>query len=71
MTEKSITQIASINGDEPEEDVDELLDDIPIAALDNVDLELPTEYEDEIFAIQVLNAVTNYHTCEPPNSKKS
>ena len=40
------------------------LDSIPIEALDNVDLSLPDEYEDEIFAAQLLNAVTNYHTTE-------
>ena len=39
-------------------------DDIPIEALDNVELDLPSEYEDEIFATSLLQAIVNYHTCE-------
>lgn len=49
--------------DETEEILQELdLDSIPVEALDSVDLSLPDEYEDEIFAAQLLNAITNYHT---------
>jgi len=53
------------NGLVQEEDLIELnLDDIPIGALDNVDLSLPSEYEDEVFANSLLNAITQYHSCE-------
>ena len=53
------------NGEVRGEDLTELnSDDIPVGALDNVDLFLPDEYQDEIFAQQLLLAITNYHTAE-------
>ena len=46
-------------------DLEELTqEDIPVDALDNVDLSLPSEYEDEVFATQLLTAITQYHACE-------
>jgi len=53
------------NGLVTEEDLVELnVDDIPVNALDDVDLFLPSEYQDEVFANLLLNAITQYHSCE-------
>lgn len=53
------------NGLVQEEDLVELnLDDIPVGALEDVDLSLPSEYQDEVFANQLLNAITQYHSAE-------
>ena len=36
--------------------------DIPATMLDNVDLTLPDDYSDEIYAQQLLDSITQYHT---------
>ena len=46
------------------DDLEMLQEDIPISALENVDLSLPPEYEDEVFAAQLLSTITQYHSCE-------
>ena len=38
--------------------------DVPIEALEAVDLELPQEYSDEVFAQEVLDNVVGYHKSE-------
>ena len=45
------------------EDLTELSsDDIPVGALEQVDLDLPDDYKDEIYAQQLLESITQYHT---------
>jgi hypothetical protein len=39
-------------------------DDVPIEALESVDLELPLEYEDELFAGELLENLAGYHKSE-------
>lgn len=53
--------------DENERDTDLTefnIDDIPIDALNGVDMELPDDYQDEIFAVHLLGVITQYHTAE-------
>lgn len=38
-------------------------DDIPVSALNDVVLDLPKEYQDEVFALELLNVIGSYHTC--------
>ena len=47
-----------------EEDVKIDPDDVSIEALDGVDLFLPTDFEDEIFAAEVLENISTYHKSE-------
>ncbi len=49
----------------PDDSSDELVskDDISITALEAVDLTLPDDFLDELFSLQLLNAIGNYHTC--------
>lgn len=35
--------------------------DVPVEALETVDLELPSEYADEVFAQEVLDNIIGYH----------
>ena len=55
------------SNDPVESDVDEELEDkeldISIEALDSVDLSLPEDYLDEVFAMELLTVITRYHTC--------
>jgi len=51
------------NGQVQTEELAEMeLGEIPVAALENVVLELPDDYQDEIYATQLLEAITQYHT---------
>lgn len=35
--------------------------DVPVEAFESVDLDIPTEYADEIFAQEVLDNIVSYH----------
>ncbi|KKK56372.1 hypothetical protein LCGC14_3065200 [marine sediment metagenome] len=49
------------NGQVSEDEIENTVDDIPIAAMEAVVTDLPGDYEDEVFAQEVLSLVDSYH----------
>ena len=67
MKKLNSKSVKAMNGHEPESPVSEELDAAElkiIAALENIDDSLPKDYQDEMFAVEVLENLAAYHKSE-------
>ncbi len=55
--------MGNIDDEAKMDDLETMDPEIAVEAIDAVDLSLPYEYLDEVFAMQLLTAITGYHTC--------